>query len=276
MSAKEIIGGKCPATRGRSFERGVLDSSKSGTYPDFVSSYQRMVGLLLMGALTRNACGPTSAMAMKTLETERTSHPVLMDVGHSSSSGALTCLPPDSLGMLAAAQWQGSENTRGVRALVAECIDDRHPSLNGRVQVRWMDETGAEQILWVPAMSRLSIRKADRVLMIVPDNWPEPMVVGVVDGFARRAEAPPVAAATLVLKPDEAIRVQDAHGREVLEIMTSENGPTVKLLHQDVNIELPGNLSFKADRVELTARAGPVIIKASDDVVCQGEMIRLN
>ena len=216
-------------------------------------------------------------MPMKTRESERTptSSAALPDVGNSQTLEALTRLS-DPVALLSAARWQGSENARGVRALVAECVDDQHPSLNGRVQVRWVDEAGTERVVWVPALARLAIRKADRVLMIVPENWPEPMVVGVVDGFERRKEAPAVSAATVVLKTDEAVRVRDSNGQDVLEITTSEKGPNLKLLQENVNIEMPGNLSLKADKIELTASAGPVIIKASDDVVCQGEMIRLN
>jgi hypothetical protein len=214
---------------------------------------------------------------MKTLETERTpTAPALPDVRVPQGVEALARQLPDPVAILAAAHWQAGENARGVRSLVAECVDDQHPCLSGRVQVRWTDPTGVERTIWVPALRRLAIRKADRVLLIVPDNWPEPLVVGVVDGFDRRPETPPVTAATVTLKPDEAVRVRDSSGKEILEITSSENGPTLKLLHPDVNIEMPGTLSFKADKVELTARAGPVIIKASDDVVCQGEMIRLN
>jgi hypothetical protein len=217
---------------------------------------------------------------MNTLDTERPARPTRAagrkDVRHSRALEALPRKVPDLLALLAAANLPGGASAPALRALVAECTDDQHPSLHGRVQVRWTDATGVAHTLWVPALSRLAIRKADRVLMIVPDNWPEPLVVGVVDGFERRTEVPPVAAATVILKLDEALTVRDSNGREVLEITPSENGPNLKLLHPNVNLELPGNLSLKADKVELTARAGPVIIKASDDVVCQGEMIRLN
>jgi hypothetical protein len=160
--------------------------------------------------------------------------------------------------------------------LVAECIEEQHPVLAGRIRVRWLDNSGEERSLWVPTLSHLTCRKGDRVLVVVPDNWAEPLVTGVVDGFAVRPSRPAVAAATIALKRDEAIRVQDANGQEILEITSSDCGPVVRLFQSDVNLELPGALRVKAESLNLTASAGPVNITASHDVVVKGELVRLN
>jgi hypothetical protein len=114
------------------------------------------------------------------------------------------------------------------------------------------------------------------VLLIVPENWAEPLAVGVVDGFAARPEIRRQPAAVIAVKSDETIRVQDSNGQDVLEVSSSQAGPVVRLLQRDVNIELPGALRLKADSVDLTARSGPVKIQASDDVVVKGELVRLN
>ena len=162
------------------------------------------------------------------------------------------------------------------RCLIAECTEEQHPTLTGRVRVRWLDESGEERSLWVPTLSHLSVRKSDRVLIVVPDNWQEPLVTGVVDGFIPRPAKESVTAGTIALKRDEAIRVQDATGQQILEVVSSESGPIVRLLHQDVNLELPGALRLKAGSVEVTAHSGPVTIQASHDVNVKGELIRLN
>jgi len=161
-------------------------------------------------------------------------------------------------------------------SVVAECIEDCHPTLTGRVRVRWTDSSGEEQVQWVPTLAQVGVRKADRVLLTRACNWPEAVVIGVVDGFAVRPESPRTSAAAITLRPDEAVRVLDARGHELLEIITSESGPVVRLLQPDVNVELPGALKLNAASIEMTARSGPVSIQASDDVIFKGEVVRLN
>jgi hypothetical protein len=183
-------------------------------------------------------------------------------------------LPPSAL-----AQSHDAFETTGRspwRNLIAECVEEQHPVLAGRIRVRWLDDYGEERSLWVPTLSHLTFRKGDRVLVVLPDNWTEPLATGVVDGFAVRPSRPAVPAATIALKKDEAVRVQDEKGQEILEITPSDSGPVVRLLHRDVNLELPGALRVKADSLDLTASAGPVNITASHDVVVKGELVRLN
>ena len=162
------------------------------------------------------------------------------------------------------------------RSLVAECTDDVHPTLQGRIRVRWTGGAGTEQESWVPALANLAVRRGDRVLLIMAENWPEPLAVGVVDGFAARPEIRRQPAAVIAVKSDETVRVQDSNGQDVLEVSSSQAGPVVRLLQKDLNIELPGAFRLKADSVDLTARSGQVKIEASDDVVVKGELVRLN
>src|SRR5882762_6141448 len=63
--------------------------------------------------------------------------------------------------------------------LVGECLDTQHPSLQGRVLVRWLETTGAATEHWVPTLQGMPVRVADRVLLLRPANWPEPVVIGV-------------------------------------------------------------------------------------------------
>jgi len=161
-------------------------------------------------------------------------------------------------------------------ALIGECVLDRHPTLQGRVRVKWLDGEGEPQECWLPVLRHLSIRERDRVLLLWVENEPHPVVVGVVDGFARRAEPKTEVGAALELKRDEIFRLQGQGGEPLLEIRPGDEGPVVRLLNADTEVELPGKLRIKAAEIELRAERGGVRLEASDDVVIHGEMVRLN
>ncbi|MEZ4453353.1 MAG: hypothetical protein R3B09_28070 [Nannocystaceae bacterium] len=159
--------------------------------------------------------------------------------------------------------------------LLGECLEDRHPVLRGRVLVR-VDGPAGERRFWAPTLQGLAIRPRDRVLLIRPGNASEWIVSGVVDGLAARPEPPTRPAATIELKPDESIQVVASSGAPVLEVRPGAEGPVVRLLRADVRVELPGALEIAAGSIALEATEGKVEIKASDDVVVQGELVRLN
>jgi hypothetical protein len=161
-------------------------------------------------------------------------------------------------------------------SFVGDCLDTRHPTVRGRVLVRWRDALGAVRERWLPTLHGLAVRVTDRVLAQQPSNWPEPVVMGVIDGYAARPEVPRDGVATLALQNDEAIRVTTADGQPLLELHGSDQGPVVRLLREDAKIEVPGQLELCARGIALVAREGAVEIKASDDVTVQGEVIRLN
>ena len=80
---------------------------------------------------------------------------------------------------------------RAPACLVGECVHDAHPTLLGRVRVRWTEpgQGGEVREQWLACLLGVIVRQQDRVLLQLPDNWPEPVVTGVVDGFAMRPEA---------------------------------------------------------------------------------------
>jgi len=160
--------------------------------------------------------------------------------------------------------------------LVGEIVDDKHPSLRGRVRVRWSDLEGQLYEKWLPTFQGLPVRVADRVMLTQPANWPEPVVTGVVDGFARRPEVEREEKASLELKRDEAIRVRSQSGDDLLEVFEDEQGPVVRLLTGDVSLDLPGELRIKAHAISLAAERGQVKVEASDDVIVKGETVHLN
>lgn len=158
--------------------------------------------------------------------------------------------------------------------LIGECIDDRHPSLRGRVLVRIRG--AGERDVWVPTLLNTPVRRADRVLLMRPANGDEWIVTGVVDGFARRPEVAKQEAARVELRPDETVQVVASEGQPLLELSRGQAGPVVRLLDPDVRLELAGKLAIKAAEIQLEATAGPVALTASDDVVVKGEVVRLN
>jgi hypothetical protein len=160
--------------------------------------------------------------------------------------------------------------------LIGECVDDRHPTLRGRVLVRIAASTGSDVEQWLPTLQGLSVRAGDRVLLCKPANWSEAVVTGVVDGFARRPRPESRAVATLKVRADEVLRVVDHNDQALAEIAATERGPLLRILHRDSEIELEGELRVSAEAITLRARQGEVRLDASADVVVQGETIHLN
>ena len=159
--------------------------------------------------------------------------------------------------------------------LVGKCLDDRHPTLSGRVLVRWDD--GTEEVeKWVPTLHQVPVRVDDRVLLMQPANFDEPIVVGVLDGFTRRPEPDRETAASLEVKRDESVRVAGADGTPFVELYRDDSGPVIRLLQDDVDLEFPSALRLKAAQIEMVAERGSVDITANDDVNVDGEIINLN
>jgi hypothetical protein len=153
------------------------------------------------------------------------------------------------------------------------CVDDRHPTLVGRVQVRYADGAG-EHSLWLATLAHLPVRCEDRVLLLQPGNWPEPIVVGVVDGLRAR-EAVAHAEATLTLRADETLEIRGADGAPLLAILPTPAGPVLRLTRADQRLEIEGRLAFAADAITFTAR-GELSLSAGGDVIVTGEEIKLN
>lgn len=164
----------------------------------------------------------------------------------------------------------------GVELFVGECLDDRHPSITGRVLISWQDAQSNTIEKWLPALQGLSVRKLDRVLLQKPVNWPEPIVFGVIDGCADRPEPGFESEHTIELKPDQAVRINSHNGSSLVEICQVDDQPVVRLLSDDVNLDLNGKLKISAQSIDLVAKRGQVSITAEGDVVVKGEIIELN
>ncbi|MBL4682986.1 MAG: hypothetical protein JKY37_00235 [Nannocystaceae bacterium] len=164
----------------------------------------------------------------------------------------------------------------GPGCVLGECLDDRHPTLQGRVLVGWPGVQGKAEERWVPTLQGLAVRRGDRVLMLRPDGSDELLVTGVVDGFARRPTVEPQAVGTIELRRDEVLRVLGTDGKPLLEVREGESGPILALLHDDLELAVPGRLRLRGKSVELRAEQGRAEIHATDDIILRGEIIRLN
>jgi hypothetical protein len=128
----------------------------------------------------------------------------------------------------------------------------------------------------VATLQGLSVRISDRVLVLKLPDQPDAIAVGVVDGFSHRPEIPKRIAQILEIKRDEAVQVNAENGQPLLQIVRNQEGPVIRLLQADTQVELPGKLCITAGAIEMRARAGAVRIDASDDVEIVGEAIHLN
>jgi hypothetical protein len=160
--------------------------------------------------------------------------------------------------------------------VIATCTDDRHPTLTGRIRVRYEDGRGHVHETWIATLNGLPVRVADRLLVLRLPEEPDPIAIGVVDGFRCRPETPKRIAQVLEVKGDETLQVNAENGQPLLQITHNQQGPVVRLLQVDTQVDLPGKLRIGASAIELCAHAGSVRVDASDDVEIVGEAIHLN
>lgn len=177
----------------------------------------------------------------------------------------------------AAAPAMSPPSPRPGGSLVAVCVDDRHPDLVGRVKVAWRPSPESDEVeMWVPTLQSTVVRTGDRVLVIHPGNGEEPVIVGVVDGFARRAEPEPTRRPTVELPDDEALRVVDRAGRPLVEIRSGPEGAELRLVDENVALRVGGRFRIEAGAIEMQATEGGIDVEASDDVKIRGEVVKLN
>jgi hypothetical protein len=122
----------------------------------------------------------------------------------------------------------------------------------------------------------LSIRAGDRLLLQQALGSPEPIVIGVIDGFMPRPQLECHQGPRLEIKPDETLRVHTSDGQALVEIAPDETGHVVRLLQSGARLAVQGKLSISAGELELKAASGSVQIEASDDVRLIGEVVHLN
>lgn len=168
-----------------------------------------------------------------------------------------------------------SKESSPKRTLIGSCMESVHPFLKGRILVELeVDDKAVKK--WMPTLHGLTFRPNDRVLVQWAENFDEPIVTGVVDGFSKRPEIERTALVSIKLENDESIKIGNCDGLPLLEIAQSSEGPIVKLFDEKVKIDLPNELCIDAKRIELNAKQGELKLSATDNVVVKGEQIDLN
>jgi len=207
---------------------------------------------------------------------------------HDSREAALEAEPLDQLIERALDELQARQTPAAPEPAmqVAEVLDDRHPTLEDRVQIVGpsksfgaagdeLDRPPRRAPCWVPVLRGLTVRRGDRVLTCRPLGWNEPVVVGVLDGLEPRSRTT-TDAGRIELRADEVVSIEAADGRPLLEVHDSASGPVLRLASPDLTLDVPGALRLLADQLELRARDGGATIEARDDVEIRGEVIHLN
>jgi len=164
------------------------------------------------------------------------------------------------------------------QALLGEVIDTHHPDVPGLLFVRWIDGNGVSTERWLQRMRGAVPKRGDRVLLQQPANWPEKIVMAVLDdGRSGDMIEPSVAnGPTIQLATEQCVRIADFNGNDLLEVHTSANGPVVRLMNRNATFEVPGKLRFQADTIEFEGGRGGVDIRTEADTVVRSRYIRLN
>lgn len=164
--------------------------------------------------------------------------------------------------------------SKGVQ--LGECTQSPHPTLQGRACVRLSGDNDDGKPQWLPCLRNVVCRPGDRVLVCAPENHAEPVVIGVLDGFRRRSAPPEVERGRIELAADEHLTVSDDGGRELVKLRRGQDGLEVQLSCPDFALRVPGKLTLSARELQLEAEEGQARVSASEDVVIQGELVRLN
>lgn len=165
----------------------------------------------------------------------------------------------------------------GGATLVGLCLAGAHPTLPGRARVCWHGAEGRPEDAWLPQLQGIRAREGDRLLLAIPENHDEPIVIGVLDGISGpQARQPAAHGPMLRLAEDEALRIAGPDGEPILEVKPTPAGPEVRLFAAPAALTMPGSFRVSAEQIEFEARKGEVRIAASGDVTVTGEMVRLN
>ena len=160
--------------------------------------------------------------------------------------------------------------------LVADVVVETHPVLNNHILVSGVDATGVTFEQWLTHVCGVVIRAGDKVLLQRPADIDQPLVTAVVESSQRGATTSRAIGEALQMQADEVLRINDHHGKPLLEVFSGESGPELKLHHELSELDVEGSFKLKADSLELNARQGEMTLAASGDIKVDGEMIKLN
>ncbi|WP_443191654.1 hypothetical protein [Pseudomonas indica] len=163
------------------------------------------------------------------------------------------------------------------RSLLGEVIDTHHPELPGYVFVRW--SAGNEHYQrWLECVRTVTPQRGDRVLLEQPANWSEALVVATLEApYPCAAQASQCEASQTITVPSgQCVRIADARGNPLVEVQGSSQGPVIRLIGDDVDLQVDGKLRLRAEAIELRGGRGGVDIRTDAETVVRGRFIRLN
>lgn len=156
---------------------------------------------------------------------------------------------------------------------LGECLDVGSAERAGQLLVQYENDSGRCLHRWLDCLRGVEVAVGDRVLLLQTRTETSPIVVGALAG---PGEQPPARRQPqFVVRKGESLRVTNSAGQDLLEIHSTESGPSIRLVGADVDLQLPGKLRIAAEEIDLQSRA-EMRLKAGDDVVVRGTYIRLN
>ena len=175
-----------------------------------------------------------------------------------------------------------STAVRAAHPIVGVLVDDRDPDGQSRLLVRWeMDGNIKQQ--WLSPLRGLHCENGDKVLVQLLQNGEQPVVTGAIDTGGSQEQTENAGdtlfsskRSAVVLSDGASLTVSSKSGQPLVEISQSEAGPTLRILSDDLFVDLPGRLSLSAKDIKLTAKNGGVEITGDDDVIVVGKNIYLN
>lgn len=150
------------------------------------------------------------------------------------------------------------------------CVEQA--DIDDRYLVQWTDSEGIQE-RYLPCLDHVKPQIDDRLLLLQPDNGEDAIIVGVLKGMGEKTDR---VSRSAIQPGRQGVRVLSHNGTPLVELRQGAKGPTLRLLNDDVDMEVAGELQIKAGSIALAAQQGDVKIEANDEVIIKGEMILLN
>lgn len=158
--------------------------------------------------------------------------------------------------------------------LVGRCLEGMDQHHAGRVLVAFPNRQGQMESQWLTVLRGVGIGPGDDLLLVQPGNWPLPVVLGAIG--AGEAAGQPTVTSTVEVGKHESIELKTADGATLLAVSAGPSGPVVQLANEDLTLAVRGKLELRAASIDLRAESGAMELHAADDVIVQGDKIRLN
>lgn len=172
------------------------------------------------------------------------------------------------------------------KTLIGECLDTHNPHLPRRALIRARGQQGGAALAWLALAGDLEVRPGTKVLLDKPDNWPEPVIIGVIEGLETPSAPAAVDESALELGTGERLIVADSEGRALLEVWADPNGARVRLCREvlqreglereGLEVQALGHLRLAGGRLELRAGDGGLEVNGTGDGIVRAKTIRLN